>query len=452
MRRAVLVVVAGVGLAGTCAWAQPDAPQPQQQQSLPSAPRPQTVPLPSVVTPIAPAIDAPQPTAPAKAETPDPQVATHPAEAAKIEEEDAAANEVADAQTLGSAGTIHVHVYYVHVPFTVKDHKGQQVPGLTVRDVRIYENGLQQKPVYFSTDSVPLSVAFIVDQSVTFDTMGKINASLAALQNAFTKYDEVAVFTYNNGVKMQDGFSAAQGMRLGQILERSKIPGREPVMGVGGPLSQTINKNNQLIDPNVAPVHGSTSMTVYAPKEYHTLNDAILQAAQLLSTADRGRRRLIYVIGEGKEYGSKAKESDVIKYLQRNNIAVYATLVGESAVPGMGFLDRIHLPLTMREDILPRYAAATGGQCDPEWRPNGIQQSFARISETVRTQYEIGYNSSLPVNDNKPRSLEVRVMGRGDLTVIAKQRYIPNPQDTLPSGTKRHLTPPTSPFPTAETK
>ena len=57
----------------------------------------------------------------------------------------------------------------------------------------------------------------------------------------------------------------------------------------------------------------------------------------------------------------------------------------------MGFLDRIHLPLTMRDDVLPRYAAATGGQCDPEFRPRGIENSFADITKTVRTQYTVGY-------------------------------------------------------------
>ena len=51
---------------------------------------------------------------------------------------------------------------------------------------------------------VPLSVALVIDQTVTHDTMNKINASLAALQGAFASYDEVAVFTYNNGAKDTD--------------------------------------------------------------------------------------------------------------------------------------------------------------------------------------------------------------------------------------------------------
>ena len=55
------------------------------------------------------------------------------------------------------------------------------------------------------------------------------NNALGALQGAFTPYDEVAVFTYNNGPKMETNFTAAQSARLGAVLERSKGKGRDPV-------------------------------------------------------------------------------------------------------------------------------------------------------------------------------------------------------------------------------
>ncbi len=123
---------------------------------------------------------------------------------------------------------------FVQIPFTVKDSKNHLVPGLTWRDVRVYENGVRQQLRLFTTDPFPLSVALVIDQSVTFDTMEKINNSLSALQGAFTPYDEVAVFTYNNGVTKQTDFTAAQSARLGVILERSpRATGREPLMDSG---------------------------------------------------------------------------------------------------------------------------------------------------------------------------------------------------------------------------
>lgn len=330
---------------------------------------------------------------------------------------------VNEAYTLGT-----VHVDFVQIAFTVKDSKNHFVPDLTPRDVRVYENGLRQQMRFWTSDPFPLSVAFVIDQSVTQDTMDKINASLSALQGAFAPYDEVAVYTYNNGVKEQTSFTAAQSNRLGVILERSKAQGREPLMGWGGPLSQTTIKNNQQVDPNTAPIRNQQTINPTLPKEFHPLYDALFTAAQSLAKVDIKRRRVLYVISDGKEYGSKVKEKELIKYLQTNKISVYATLVGNSAVPGMGFLDRIHLPLTMRDDALPRIAAATGGQCDPEWRPRGIEDSFADITKTVRTLYTVGYYTHMSPLDGRFRHIEVRVMRPG-LTVIAPDGYYPTPRN-----------------------
>ena len=283
----------------------------------------------------------------------------------------------------------------------------------------------------FTTDPFPLSVALVIDQSVTYDTMEKINASLAALQGAFAPYDEVAVFTYNNGVKEQTAFTAAQGPRLGIMLDRSKGHGRDPVMPLGGPLSNSINKNGTAIDSNTSGHSGNLSNFETAPKEFHTLNDAILDAARETARAAKGRRRIVYIISDGKENGSMAKEKDVIKYCQANNVSVWGTLVGDSSVYGLGFLDRIHIPLMMRDNALPRYIGATGGQLDAEFRQKGIEASFGKITAEARNQYTIGYYSHEPMLDGKYRKLDVRV-ARPGLTIIAKDGYWPRPNTPQP--------------------
>ncbi len=53
------------------------------------------------------------------------------------------------------AFTLHVQTNFVEVPFTVKDNKGRLVPGLTWRDVRVYENGLRQQMALFTVDPFP---------------------------------------------------------------------------------------------------------------------------------------------------------------------------------------------------------------------------------------------------------------------------------------------------------
>ncbi len=400
--------------------------------TVPDAPRPQSLPTLNTITPTAPAVpNAPLPNAPAAQ-------AADPNQIGSTLPSTPSTTLPSDAEDVGPppeqhAANIRVSVNLVTVPFTVKDSKGNLVPGLTYRDVRVYENGLRQRPVLFSVDPIPLSVAIVIDQSVTFDTMKKINASLEALQGAFTPYDEVAIYTYNNGVREQTSFSGAQTARITYALERSKSEGREPNMGLGGgPLEQTTVKNNLPVDPNTNRNSPAGVLIQNAPREYHTLNDAIFEAGEGLSKAAKGRRRVIYVITDGKEYGSKATQKEVIRYLQTNQISVYGTLVGDSAIPGLGFLDRIHLPLQMRDDVLPKYTDATGGQCDPEMRPRGIQDSFAKLAEQVRIQYTIGYYSHESFLDSKFRPYEVRVM-RPSLDVIAPKGYYPNASQARPN-------------------
>ncbi|MGI4759054.1 MAG: VWA domain-containing protein, partial [Janthinobacterium lividum] len=335
----------------------------------------------------------------------------------------------------GRVQTLNVGVNFVQIPFTVKDKSGQLVPALDWREVRVFENGLRKQPRLFTSDPYPLSVAFVIDQSLPFDIMGRVNTALGALQGAFTPYDEMAIFTYNNSPVLRTDYTGAQSPRINAVIAQSKSTGREVYLGnPGGPLSQTTNINGKgSFDPNTAPVRNSAS-TFQAPrKETHTLNDAIFMAAQSLAKRPQGRRRMIYVVSDGKEYGSTAKFKDNIRYLQTNQITVYATVVGDSATPYVGFLDRYHIPFTMRENILPQYAAQTGGEAVSEFRQKGIEQSFAKIAEDVRLQYTVGYYSNEPITDGKFRTVEIKVLRPG-LDVIAKKGYYPTAENVLRTG------------------
>lgn len=454
------MVLAGAGPAGRAQPAprdgsQQDSGQAAQRQTLPSAPvpnapTPQTLPQLNTITPPAPM--APEkgpvqqsPDDAAKADNggivPTNQLPSAPAAAQQPGQQETPPLIPAAGQGAQAAYTLKtVHVDFVNIPFTVKDSKGNLVPDLTWRDVRVLENGVRQHIEYWTTDPFPLSVAFVIDQTVTQDTMDKVNTSLSALQGAFAAYDEVAVFTYTNSVKEQTTFTAAQGNRLGVILERSKSQGREQAMNFGGPMSQTTYKNNAPVDPNTQPPGRGMGSFQTPPKEFHPLFDAMFTAAQALTTRrdillqqHRPPTRLVlYVISDGKEYGSKVKEKELLHYLQQNKISVYATLVGDSSLPGMGFLDRVHLPLTMRDDALPRIATVTGGECDPEFRPRGIEQSFANLAKTVRTQYTVGYYSHANPLDERFRHTEIRVM-RPNLEVISEDGYFPTPRNVHPA-------------------
>jgi VWFA-related protein len=406
------------------------------QQAIPDAPRPQpTFPAGTVTpgqgsssaqeneaTPAAPA--APTPAAPTS-RTPPPASNEPPT------------LEPAPGEAAEAIATLRVGVDFVELPFTVKNGKNL-VAGLHDRDIQVYENGLRQHISIFTADAAQLSVAVVIDQSMAPDEMTRVNDALGSLQDAFTKYDEVAVFTYNKSPKQITDFTGAQSARLTQAIDRSKSGGREtPMAGsYSGPLSCTTCINNQNFDPNTAAVRGQTGIQLSPEREVHPLNDAILAAATALSRRPLEFRRVIYVISDGKEYGSKAKTADVIKVLETNQIEVDGTLVGDSALPVLGTLDQLHLPLMMRDNVLVAYQKATGGQIDAEFLIGSIEKSFARIAAEARYRYYAGYYSHERFIDGKYRKVEVVVLNHGNnLTVLAKKGYYPAAMEMQPRNT-----------------
>ena len=321
----------------------------------------------------------------------------------------------------------------VEVPVTVKDSKGNFVAGLTYRDFRVYENNQPQVIQFFTVDPFPLSVAFVIDQSLTQDIMAQVNNSLGAIQGALTPYDEVSLFSYNNGAKELSGWTGAQSHLLTAVLALNKATGREESVPVtSGPLAGCpITANGACVDPVLQEgrsAGGAQFMTL--PKEIHTLNDAILRAAVELSTRPPGRRRVIYVVSDGKEYGSKATTKEVIKYLETNKITLYATLVGDSARWGEGYLSRFHIPFQMNDNVLPKYTQATGGDLYAERNVNGIEKSYQTIAEEARARYTLIYYSHEPAIDGKYRSIEVRVdRPSKEVEVTTKQGYFPTALD-----------------------
>lgn len=437
------VLVAGTGVLAAQQTALPDSPQ---AQAIPDSPRPQTLPNATNITPGkgAPSTSASPLDDPSNGAAP---VSALPSSSATTEipvTTEAAPDIKAELGPGGRVQTIRANVNFVQIPFTVKDKSGALVPALDWREVQVFENGLRKHITFWTSDPFPLSVAFVIDQSLPFDIMSRVNTALGALQGAFTPYDEMAIFTYNNNPVMRTDYTGAQSPRINAVISQSKTSGREVYLGSpGGPLSQTTNINGKgSFDPNTAPVRNSASTFQTPAKETHALNDAIFLAAQSLAKRPDGRRRIVYVISDGKEYGSKAKFKDNIRYMQTNRIAVYATVVGDSATPYIGFLDRYHIPFTMRENILPQYTAQTGGEAVSEFRQKGIEQSFAKIAEDVRVQYTAGYYSNEPLTDGKFRTVEVKVLRPG-LDVIAKRGYYPTPENVMRngSGTNNTTTP-----------
>lgn len=410
--------------------------QQQQQQSIPDAPAPQpagSTDLSNLKNQVAPG----KGTSPEAVQTAPPPVRPSPSQSSSSSSDTQSAPQQDNTQQQeapvipkpGETGAFLIRqtITYVDVPVTVRDKKHQLVAGLTWRQFKVYEDGARQRIAFFSVDPLPLSVAFVIDQSLPSDVMAKVNESLSAVTGAFTPSDTVAIFAYNSSTRMVTDFTGAEGARLPAAFQSAKASGRDMgVISPGGPLDNGMTINGKQVDPNLAPQRGNAGF-IMIPKEVHPLNDAILEAAKSLAEQPKGRRRILYVISDGKEAGSKASYKEVVRYLLTNNISVYGTLVGDSAMWGVGYLDKWHIPLlpTMRDNILPKYALATGGSLQSQYSENGIQTSFAKITESVRAAYTLGYYTHAGVMSDRFHKITVNVEVP-NLDVTAKDGYYPS--------------------------
>ncbi len=320
--------------------------------------------------------------------------------------------------------TIKITPNLVLVPVTVKGTDGRLVAGLLPKDFTVLENGQKQPLKFFTSDPFALSAAVVLDLGMPDVGVRKVQESLSALQGAFSQYDEVGIYTYSSTVGRVSDFNTV-GQRLTAILNQIKTysganNGPPVTGGPLGPQGPTVNNT---------PIDQPGPVVYTPPKVAHVMNDAILLAARDLSKRDRTRRKIIFVISDGREQGSRASYSDTLKVLLTQNIIVYAVAVEGGAMPIYGSLEKIHLPKTGKVlgygNILPKYVNATGGgTVYSEYARADIERAYARAIGDARNQYTLGYTSKPGVGGY--RRIEVRVR-RPDVNVYAKDGYYPLP-------------------------
>jgi VWFA-related protein len=319
---------------------------------------------------------------------------------------------------------IKVTTNLVLVPVMVTDIEGRLIGGLQPKDFSVLESGVPQKLKFFTSDPFPLAAAVIIDTGMPDVGLKKVQETLSALQGSFSQFDEVGVYTYSTRVGRVNDFTSVGKeltVALNEVKAYSGANNGPPVtsgpLGPGGPMI-----NGMPIDTPTTPV--STP-----PKVAHVLNDAILFAARDLSRRERERRKIIFIISDGREQGSTASYADTLKVLLTQNITVYAVGVEGAAIPVYDRLQRIHLPKTAKvmgySDILPKYVNATGGgTVHGELAEADIERAYSRAIGDARNQYTLGYTSKWGIGGYREIEVQVR---RKNVKVYAKHGYYPLP-------------------------
>jgi VWFA-related protein len=431
---------------GATAAQQQGQQQSNQKQEIPDAPSASRPPQPFPTTPpVEPQGQPPSeaPTAePAPSGNETPPSSTHPAPTA-TEDKTTEPPHPLDVKTVPEGGAtpdtgssaqdelfkITRNVNQVIVPVRVTDDSGHLVNGLLPKDFTVYEDGKKRTMNFFTSDPLAISAAVVFDLGMPDINVQKVNQTFPALEGAFSQFDEVAIYTYSTTTGRMADFGAV-GKRLDSVLNQLKSVHGEnngvPVLGGPlGPQGPTINN---------IPVDRSIPPPISPGKQARVLNDAVLEAAMDLGTRPKGRRKIIFVVSDGREYRSNASYSDVLKVLLSNGILVYGVGVGGSAIPGYKQMEKLHIPGQAYGNILPRYANATGGEILSEYSKEAIEGAYQRAIGDARNQYTLGYVTAATPSSTY-REIEVTVGRPGCkssnlrpcVLVYAKAGYYPLP-------------------------
>ena len=283
---------------------------------------------------------------------------------------------------------ISVNVDLVVLPVTVRDRRGNAVPGLTQEDFQVYEDGVPQKVQYFGHEDVPVTVGLVVDNSGSMRPKRPevVNAGLAFARSS-NPQDQIFVVNFNEHVWMG--------------------------LPKGLPFTSSISQLDAALWGNM--VSGRTA-----------LYDAIAAALTHLKLGDRDKKVLV-VISDGGDNASLQSLNEVMAMAGHSNAIMFM----------IGIFDENDID--RNPGVLKQFAKATGGQAFLPESATQLAPIAEQVAKDIRHQYTLAYLPTNRTRDGKYRSIRVTAAAPGHRNLLVQTRagyYAPSaPTVAPPPGT-----------------
>ena len=290
--------------------------------------------------------------------------------------------------------TLKVEVNLVNILFNVRDKKGGLVGSLNKDDFKVFEDGKEQEVKYFNRETdLPLTIGLLIDVSASQMNLIEIekNAAYQFFGSVLRKQDLAFLISFGEESELlQDYTNSPKLLRAG-------LEGLHVSSGVGG------------FGPGPVPTISQPRGTV--------LYDAVYVASADELKGQVGRKVLV-LITDGEDEGSKYKISQAIEAAQKADAIIYGFYYVDRAFymgHGMVFGGS-------SDSALRQMSEDTGGHVFHVDRKMTLQDAFTELQEEIRSQYAIGYTPTNPAKDGTFRKLEVRTTNK-DWKVQARKGY-----------------------------
>ena len=289
-------------------------------------------------------------------------------------------------EPIDTDAVIKVDVDLVNILASVRDKKNALIPNLEQSAFKLYEDGVEQEIKYFTREiDLPLTIGLLVDVSRSQENLLGITrqAASAFFEKVLRPKDLAFLISFGKDSELlQDSTSSARLLERGLRDLRVNAP-------VGG------------LHPGPVPTINNQAGTV--------LYDAVFLAAEDRLRQEVGRK-MIVVITDGADYGSRVTRARAIEVAQKADAVIYSIYYADERNYGgdMGTLKR------MSEE--------TGGRVFEVKRNYSLDRIFTEIQDEMRSQYSISYAPANAKKDGSFRKIEFK-MANKDHKVQARKGY-----------------------------
>jgi Ca-activated chloride channel family protein len=273
---------------------------------------------------------------------------------------------------------IRTEVDLALVNVTITDPFDRMVVGLDQDNFRVYEDGVEQEIITFSSEDVPISLGVILDLSGSMtNKIGKARAAIMEFFKTANKNDDFFLVGFNAQAELMSPFT----------------------------------DNPEYIQSRVL---------FAAPGGRTALLDAVYLGLTYMRHSKHPKRALL-IFSDGGDNHSRHSRGEIKQLVREADVQLFA----------IGFYNPLGYPYQTREEIhgpslLEEITEMTGGQVSPGQHLEDLPAIAAKIGAELRNQYVLGYTSCNHVYDGQWRKIRVKLRpprGVPPLLVHAKTGY-----------------------------
>ena len=270
-----------------------------------------------------------------------------------------------------------------NVLFTAVDKSRRFVTTLRQDDIRVLEDGVEQKVTTFQRETDrPLSLAILIDCSASQErTLPEEKSAAQRFVDTVIRAakDEVAVLTFTGDATLEQGLTGS-AVRVRRAIDKVEfIP---PSGYVGGGVTV-----------GTPPISGDNQ----ARAGTTAIWDAIwVTSREVLSESSDKTRRAIILLSDGVDTSSRLKMSEAVDSALKADAIIYSVGIGDSfSFEGVD------------EGSLRKITERTGGRAYFPRNEDDLRSAFAQIQEDLRSQYLIAYSPLNKTKDGSFRKVQI---------------------------------------------